>query len=923
MFLKYNFILRQTLFFITGLGIAFLAACDISDGSGVASGRQDPDPVIVDFPIAFVERTIPVDEDGERVPDNILEPDAFNPGARLILKDRATGSAPERVLTEGIFVDAQGEELPYDVKDLTVSEDGLKLLFAMRAPELENVDEEDQPTWNIWQYNPDPTIPVEQHLRRIIAQNIFAEQGNDVAPQYLPDGRIIFSSDRQERTGEILIDEGKSKYAGLDDDRENEAFVLHAMRDDGTEVEQLSYNASHDLQPTVIDSGEVVYLRWDAIAGNDELSLYKINPDGSQMEAYYGFHSQNTGTEGNAAVFSRPRQLENGQILVTLRERSSSTYGGDLITIDTANFTNNTQPTAGNAGAAGPAQASLTNNGVDTRNTPPSLSGYYGGAFPLYDGTGRLLVTWSPCRLVQIVLDEIRPCTELLLDQLNTSPPAAARADPLFGLWIFDAQTNTQLPVKVPEEGIMYTDPVVLAARPPAAVYMAQDLDPERVNEQLAVMHIRNVYDIDGTDTAPDGGIASQADPTVVAPDNRQARFIRVVKNVPIPDENVLDFDNAIFGGNTALGMRDIIGYVPVEPDGSAKFLVPADMPFMVDVLDASGKRLHERHHVWITMRPGEERECTGCHTGNSELPHGRADAEAMSVYPGATGGIPFNNSQLFDSFGTPQPAPEFGESMAEYYARLNGPRTPSVDLIYTDEWSDPGLATRGTDIALRYTNYQASISANPQDPNCTPRNGGPLLWEPPTDCTATGSWDAGCRITINYVEHIQPLWTADRRTCDDMQMTVTNVTCTDCHNRLDAAGNAAVPMGQLELTGAVSEDENDYITSYAELFFEDEEQILDGMSLINLTIDGQPLLNADGTPQTDELGNPLFEQVTVPVPVPLNKNGALSNNRFFSLFEPGGSHFGRLSADELKLISEWLDIGGQYYNNPFDAPQD
>ena len=27
------------------------------------------------------------------------------------------------------------------------------------------------------------------------------------------------------------------------------------------------------------------------------------------------------------------------------------------------------------------------------------------------------------------------------------------------------------------------------------------------------------------------------------------------------------------------------------------------------------------------------------------------------------------------------------------------------------------------------------------------------------------------------------------------------------------------------------------------------------------------------------------------------------------------------LSEAELRLLSEWLDIGAQYYNNPFDVP--
>ncbi|MCR6652783.1 MAG: hypothetical protein NVV73_15455 [Cellvibrionaceae bacterium] len=89
--------------------------------------------------------------------------------------------------------------------------------------------------------------------------------------------------------------------------------------------------------------------------------------------------------------------------------------------------------------------------------------------------------------------------------------------------------------------------------------------------------------------------------------------------------------------------MRDILGYVPIEPDGSAKFKVPADMPFMLDIVDARGKRVGGRHQNWLHLRPGEVRECTGCHTSDSQRPHGRRDAEAGSVNSGAEGGIPLS----------------------------------------------------------------------------------------------------------------------------------------------------------------------------------------------------------------------------------------------------------------------------------------
>ena len=53
---------------------------------------------------------------------------------------------------------------------------------------------------------------------------------------------------------------------------------------------------------------------------------------------------------------------------------------------------------------------------------------------------------------------------------------------------------------------------------------------------------------------------------------------------------------------------------------------------------------------------------------------------------------------------------------------------------------------------------------------------------------------------------------------------------------------------------------------------------------------------------------------------------GASASSRFFSKFDAGVGtvdHRGYLTRAELKLIAEWLDIGAQYYNNPFDVPED
>ena len=91
-----------------------------------------------------------------------------------------------------------------------------------------------------------------------------------------------------------------------------------------------------------------------------------------------------------------------------------------------------------------------------------------------------------------------------------------------------------------------------------------------------------------------------------------------------------------------------------------------------------------------------------------------------------------------------------------------------------------------------------------------------------------------------------------------------------------------------------------------------------------------QPVLDMDGNPTFDIDGNPITEIVDVPVQCPategpyMSSAGAINNvsNRFFDIFAPGASHEDYLTPAELRLIAEWLDIGGQYYNDLFAAPE-
>ena len=87
---------------------------------------------------------------------------------------------------------------------------------------------------------------------------------------------------------------------------------------------------------------------------------------------------------------------------------------------------------------------------------------------------------------------------------------------------------------------------------------------------------------------------------------------------------------------------------------------------------------------------------------------------------------------------------------------------------------------------------------------------------------------------------------------------------------------------------------------------------------------DGNLLFVTDGAGNLvlDDNGNPIPVMVTVAVAPAMRAGSAVGSGAFFSLFGNTGSHQGYLTATELKLLADWLDIGAQYYNSPFVIPE-
>lgn len=940
------------------LSVSFLMASFLlQTGCGGGGESDEGASGIENNPIAYIKRSTPRDDQGDVETNDVRVPVSFTAGGDLYLKTRTTADSPEINIT-GRLTNGTG-----DVQGLSVSFDGEKLLFSMRLedPDPDN-DATPVPSWNIYEY--DIKLDKLTQLTQL-SDNLPSDSIEDnISPHYLPSGDIIFSSNRQLKSRPQRFVEYGSDFTATDENRDNKAFSLHVRSQIDETITQVSFNQSHDLDPTVLQDGRVLFSRWNHMGGRDDVSLYTMTPNGTDVKMYYGAHSHNTGQDANARAFTKAREMDDGRILAILRPFVTSFGGGDTIIIDAQNFADNTQPTWEQQGAvSGTAQSVVTNNVVDSLGI--SMKGYYNAIAPMLDGSGRYLMSWTQCQILSDPADpnsNIVPCS--LASAAQLSDPNVTLAAPNYGIFLVNLNNDTQLPLVNSEPDTLISDIAVAYPRKtPPILNASSDLDSSLANVGIGVLHIRSVYDFDssfgtynnvalppetdlfdindpdyddyGYDYDADtviNRVTEIANPKNTLADDRPARFIRITKGASIPLSDVKDLANAAYGVSRQQGMREIIGYAPIEPDGSVKIKVPADVPLTLSILDKEGRRLGGRHQSWFTVRPGETLECIGCHVHNtndqaSNKSHGRISKEEYSKEYSLNQGAPslpfvFKNSvaSLFA---------QYQETMAEARTRADdNVMQPSIDLIYDDVWTDDVASNRSADASFNTdTSSLTYLASSPANSKCA---------DPYRGTDRADSY-TNCRIVINYVEHIQPIWDADRTYLDLTPTMVTNK-CTTCHTLT----NVLEPYGQLELTNGASDLNGQHVTSYQELFRNDIERNADGTVmtvdvwrdiLINgQTVDDEPAPNGDGIPDQ--------ELVTIPDPDALtirpsmSTAGARSSRKFMELMtgqdldgnmgnQPGDTknHSAMLTPSELKLITEWLDIGAQYYNNPFDAP--
>ncbi len=863
--------------------LAALASCSGNGGDAVT--------VNGDVPIAYVKRSTSI---------AINPTDGTNsaPGGDLMLREKSSASATEHNLTER-FTQGRG-----DASDPEVSYDGKKIVFALRCPASNTATVTEAGAavpactgrWNIWEYDMTGAATLaDGTFRRLTSSSA----DDDVDPVYLPANRgIVFSSNRQAKShlNQAL---GRSYYAADEYERER-VLNLHTMSASGANIQQISFNQSHERNPVIRPNGDIMFARWEHVADRNRFAIFRAKPDGTDLFVLYGAHSP-----GNSYLHPRdmdPRGQWAGQVISSLMPLSRTQEGGSLEMIDAARYSELDTP----ASSSVPARGGQVGSTERPLNSGGGLSpaGRATTPYPLWDGSDRILVAWRPCEVTRggavvnctsltdaeraRLLDSDRAVAAVAADEVRDNAPAA------YAIWMFDPKNQTWLIVAPPPPGFMLTDPVALQARPEPNVVEPTTVDPALALQNLALIEVRSVYDTDGLNrmaeqmlTDADRAGCAQAiaqtrtvdpadtrdsvadlarikDPAQAAYHCAPARFVRAIRGVP-PPSGSSGLRQAI--GETDFEQQQILGYAPVEPDGSFKLHVPADVPLALSIVDEHGRAL-QTHTNWIQVRPGERRTCDGCHS-----PRRGAALNSGPVVNTLPAGLKSTLAAQHQS----------GETLASLRTRLDANALAmGGDPVYEDIWADtaqPGVAARPA-ISLRYS-------------------GNPLV----ADDLGTLAPVNG---VINYPEHIQPLWTRPRGPAGIH-------TCTNCH--ADSA--------RLDLRGSVAGSGR--LVSYEELLLGDPQFDADGRPVVRLRqgvpelVLGPPLVetssgaaNSAGQARKSRLGELMWGQTLLA--------GAAARTAHPNPPATAPDHATLLSKAEKRLLAEWMDLGGQYYNDPFDA---
>jgi len=404
-----------------------------------------------------------------------------------------------------------------------------------------------------------------------LGDDLFNFHYDDMHPCYTPDDHIIFTSTRCKYT--TLCD-----YPGI-----LVTPVLHRIDLDGANMEKLTDSPVSEFCPTVMPDGRIMYTRWEYV---DKSSvrikvLMAMRPDGSMPEELFGLdHLDPAAVMYGRVVPGKPNLIA----CIGCPHCPQGSSIGELMLINTRKNVRTKE-----------AVTRITKN--VRMNDEPGWEFWNGSSwkFDRSGRSGRLYATPYPVNattfMVSCKYDESERWNEL-----NA-----------YDLYLIDTAGNHTLIYG--EDDTSCWLPVPLVARPkPPVIHGPRN--PELAKKKRAMCIVTDVYG--GMDGVRKGAVKYLRVNIVVSRPWSAHR-------IPLWGKN----DAPVFsstGWRGASWPRVQLGVVPVEEDGSACFVVPADKNIQLQALDENYMEV-QRERTYFNMRPGEIRSCIGCHERRKSTP--------------------------------------------------------------------------------------------------------------------------------------------------------------------------------------------------------------------------------------------------------------------------------------------------------------
>lgn len=369
-----------------------------------------------------------------------------------------------------------------------------------------------------------------------------------------------------------------------------EQYHLYEINSDGTALKQLTSGKFDDFEPAYLPDGGIVFVssrckRWVNCWLTQVAVLHRCDADGSNIRAL----------SSNNEHDNTPWPLADGRILYTRWE-----------------YVDRSQVHFHHLWAANPdGTAQMTWFG----NLHPGITMIDAKPIP---GIDKIVASFSPGHgqrehdgVVTVVDPKGGPDAKEFARSISKSagfrdPWAfsescfiAASRDTLV---IMDAEGRTEELLKLPAEDraakLECHEPRPLAPRLREAVIQVRAKPDEATGRLLLadVNHGRNM--------------------TGVKPG--EIKKLLVLETLPMPVHYTGGMEPISYGGTFTL--ERILGIVPVEPDGSAYFEVPAMRSIFFVALDENDFAV-KRMQSFTSVQPGEVMSCVGCHEHRSQTP--------------------------------------------------------------------------------------------------------------------------------------------------------------------------------------------------------------------------------------------------------------------------------------------------------------